>query len=538
MIGQETVNEFSTGGSHRVNPFRGIPIGGNNRAEEEETSVEFPDGKYIFSNKLFINNIDDTFPMKLPDDISFSEASEYIGKQFEEGGNKIDSETEMEILVALRYAQDTERNRRGIVAANEFSTGGAVEQVENRMQAANMVSTGLMAAGAIPSPASPFLLAGGAAVKIGTEYFGGKAMEGAIQQAEDADSLIAKQQTEVSPFGTKIFPDGGLVIPQDSTRINTVNNAYQDSTVRQTDMIEPLNFTIPQIQDTTSLPQFNIGGIKEFPFGTNGTLTSIASPTLDTSNAFNFNATTLNDINTLNPSFGSSGFSPASQSITDIQLNNGIESGGLKRATTTPIDPDPTHKPYDPLGKEGKIGEAIKLAAGLGSSIAGLASTKREDNVPRYDISQQRNPNTFYNDEIRRAINRTTQTQTQALANRSAGNIGAFSSNVAAIGQAGSQALGQSFVQQQQINNKEYLDTDTFNFRQRAIQARSDREADNLDAANEGAFQNQRNAYRDAIYANVGSFGESLSAVGRGNKYLEELTKFAQLNGLKIPGQD
>ena len=51
------VNEFGAGGTHGQNPLGGIPqgIGANgqqNSVEEDETSYEFKEGKFIFSNRI------------------------------------------------------------------------------------------------------------------------------------------------------------------------------------------------------------------------------------------------------------------------------------------------------------------------------------------------------------------------------------------------------------------------------------------------------------------------------------------------------
>lgn len=50
-------NSYNTGGLHEENPNGGIPMGMGenglpNTVEEDETSFEFDDGKYIFSNRL------------------------------------------------------------------------------------------------------------------------------------------------------------------------------------------------------------------------------------------------------------------------------------------------------------------------------------------------------------------------------------------------------------------------------------------------------------------------------------------------------
>lgn len=53
----EQFNSFNTGNSHEVNPNGGIPLGMGqnglpNTVEQNETSFDFEDGKYIFSDRL------------------------------------------------------------------------------------------------------------------------------------------------------------------------------------------------------------------------------------------------------------------------------------------------------------------------------------------------------------------------------------------------------------------------------------------------------------------------------------------------------
>jgi len=59
-INQGEFNEFNTGGSHQVNPHGGIPMGMGqngkiNTTEQNESSFDFSDGKYIFSARLDLN---------------------------------------------------------------------------------------------------------------------------------------------------------------------------------------------------------------------------------------------------------------------------------------------------------------------------------------------------------------------------------------------------------------------------------------------------------------------------------------------------
>lgn len=53
----EKFNQFNVGGLHEQNPYGGIPMGMGanglpNTVEQGETSFDFDDGKYIFSDRL------------------------------------------------------------------------------------------------------------------------------------------------------------------------------------------------------------------------------------------------------------------------------------------------------------------------------------------------------------------------------------------------------------------------------------------------------------------------------------------------------
>ena len=60
-VNQSEFNEFNEGGSHQENPHGGIPMGMGqngkmNTTEQNESSFDFPDGKYIFSARLDLNS--------------------------------------------------------------------------------------------------------------------------------------------------------------------------------------------------------------------------------------------------------------------------------------------------------------------------------------------------------------------------------------------------------------------------------------------------------------------------------------------------
>ena len=51
----EPTTKFEGGGTHEQNPNGGIPLGVNS-VEEGEVKFKFPDGDYVFSNRLIYND--------------------------------------------------------------------------------------------------------------------------------------------------------------------------------------------------------------------------------------------------------------------------------------------------------------------------------------------------------------------------------------------------------------------------------------------------------------------------------------------------
>lgn len=103
-------NSFNEGGSHENNPNGGIPMGQGdngklNTVEEGESSFDFEEGKYIFSNRLNYT-YDDSLPKSTKNSKTFADASKIIMKQFEERTDNASRQTMDELMGRLRDAQD------------------------------------------------------------------------------------------------------------------------------------------------------------------------------------------------------------------------------------------------------------------------------------------------------------------------------------------------------------------------------------------------------------------------------------------------
>lgn len=104
-----TLNQFNEGGTHEQNPNGGIPQGPNATVEQGETSTKTPNGKYIYSNRLYINE-DLVKQFNLPNSIkgkTFADASKIIDKPFKDKNSNPDKLTHKEHLDRLKQAQET-----------------------------------------------------------------------------------------------------------------------------------------------------------------------------------------------------------------------------------------------------------------------------------------------------------------------------------------------------------------------------------------------------------------------------------------------
>lgn len=130
---QNQLETYDNGGTHSQNPNGGIQIGADqngtpNMVEEGETSFNFSDGKYVFSDRLPVPNIS-----TLPKNVSgktYSEASDYIEKLFKGRNSAIDNSTKKTMMRRLRDSQEAlkqEMNpKQQNQQQNQFAYGGGI----------------------------------------------------------------------------------------------------------------------------------------------------------------------------------------------------------------------------------------------------------------------------------------------------------------------------------------------------------------------------------------------------------------------------
>jgi hypothetical protein len=136
-----TLNQFNEGGTHEQNPNGGIPQGPNAMVEQGETSIKTPNGKYIYSDRLYINE-DLVKQFKLPNSIkgkTFAEASKVIDKPFKDKNSNPDKMTHKEHLNRLKQAQEAikaeeAQKEQAILQNAQQSPGFENQQVPQGME--------------------------------------------------------------------------------------------------------------------------------------------------------------------------------------------------------------------------------------------------------------------------------------------------------------------------------------------------------------------------------------------------------------------
>ena len=131
---QNKLETYNEGGTHEMNPNGGIPIGTGsngktNTVEEGESSFNFSDGKYVFSNRL---SVDDS--LDLPGSVkgkSYSDAAKHIENLFKGRNGAIDQSTKKNLMSRLRSSQ--EEMKQSIQVSNEMNefAGGGLSRSED-----------------------------------------------------------------------------------------------------------------------------------------------------------------------------------------------------------------------------------------------------------------------------------------------------------------------------------------------------------------------------------------------------------------------
>ena len=232
------LTRFNEGGTHEQNPNGGIPQGPNATVEQGETSTKTPNGKYIYSNRLYINE-DLVKQFNLPNSIkgkTFADASKIIDKPFKDRNSNPDKLTHKEHLDRLKQAQETlkqqEQQHAEQIAQSmqsnqqevpDMMNGQIPEGMEeyteqpdqNQMFLGgdlNLAEVGNITGGlaGLAGKASPYLGAAGGAMSLGSLAQGNGASTNKAQSAFSGAATGAQAGMAFGPWGAGIGAAVGL----------------------------------------------------------------------------------------------------------------------------------------------------------------------------------------------------------------------------------------------------------------------------------------------------------------------------------------
>ena len=128
------LTQFNEGGLHSQNPLGGIPIGGNNSVEENETKQN----NFVYSNRIFLDsNIVSQY--NLPKSLvgkSVADATKFIDNKFKGRNDKISQSTKNGMLSKIAEAQESmkpqepemEQAQEGMIDPIQMAFGGYVNR--------------------------------------------------------------------------------------------------------------------------------------------------------------------------------------------------------------------------------------------------------------------------------------------------------------------------------------------------------------------------------------------------------------------------
>lgn len=551
MNNPKKVNEFNVGGKHGKNKNGGIPFSNTALVEEDETSVKFGEENYIFSNMLFLNDSDYHIPVKLPRDLSFSDASKYIEDKFSEGGSRIEAETKLEALIALRAAQEMMRSDRGMLDNQQvFEEGGmteadyqsqldqsnksheaVIEKEQSRMakskKASAALNLGSLAANLIPV-AGPFISMGikaadkiqSEAVRITSENKIKKATDSIKANTESVKNNMAVD--EANKVDTTVYGLGGII-----GAMSTVDKIGAAATVINT--ASSVAGTIAGARSKKKL-----GGQDSIPY-------SNVEPYSGKNEMYP--GTYANSVND-----STEEFARLDQQDTDAELGRIGESyfrdASLAAKYTNTKVPNLLDKNYKPpttkpepgfgaeLTKSEKVGMGVQLGAAGLSTALGMILAKKSPNVRNPQIGEDRVYEKLKMDEARRDVQRSQSTANYAMSQNANGDFGAYAQGVSNVAAKSSEGLAKLYAAEQQFNNEGEFKNDMLNQRKNTMQAQIDMKADDLNAQNEAAYNDQMAAYRENLFANLGSVGKSVQNVGQGDRELKAYKKLFKSEAL------
>lgn len=267
------LTRFDEGKSHQENPLGGIPIGGNNSVEENETKS----GNFIYSDRIILDS-NTVSQYNLPKSLigkSVADATKFIDNKFKGRNDKISQSTKNGMLSKIAEAQEVMKPQEPEMEQDypqermeqfQMAYGGNINRYENGQQLGDtFVNTAATGADMI-IPGSGQLLKMGDQLgqSIGNSIGGnrGESIGGLISPMGTIRGLGSALKTgNINDIpGIGIF--GGKTSKQ-KLDIENANNLTLASNKKFSDqyslggILNPTKITKQQLQNTTVLPNTN-----------------------------------------------------------------------------------------------------------------------------------------------------------------------------------------------------------------------------------------------------------------------------------------
>lgn len=247
---QEELHEVEGGGTHEENPMGGVPIGPNASVEEEETMVDVPDGKYVYSARLEVTE-EMAEKHGLPKRV--------IGKTFAEASEDLIDNERVNDPIAQRGNKEMEARLRN-----------AQEEVRNGQigQAQDFISTQTPEDMATLAPEDQAMFAMGGYYITDKDKFNKIAETldmGMYDLAKKCGGKIKMQGGGLLPTGTGMMDISQFLDPnflQDITKLPSINTPGLDAVSPTENGNVPLDIKLTPM-DTAGLSRYATGAAEE-----------------------------------------------------------------------------------------------------------------------------------------------------------------------------------------------------------------------------------------------------------------------------------
>ncbi len=483
-----SINEGST---HENNKYGGVPVGGNNTVEQGETINNTGKNKYVYSNRLFINeNL--TKDNNLPSYIkgkSFSKASEEINNKFKDRNDKHSLETKNVFLDRLKQAQETIKQQEQQRA----------EQIVQSMQS-NQQEVPDMMNGEVPEGMEQFteqnqMFMGGDfnIAEVGNITGGLAGLAGKASPYLGAAATGAQAGSMFGPIGMGVGAAVGLgssIIGANKAKkqqaLDLRNNANSanltDNFALGGDLEDPTN---PLFKPTNTIPQVN-SYLKPKDILGKPQVTDMSLP--DTSM-----------LKSPQQSFGES---------TDVRQN--MENIYQKQLQSQPIDKEgsvfsrTTDKVGDYLDKNG--GKILKYAP-IAANALQLANLKkpaytrldRLTNKFKPEYVDEQSLQNIANSEMNNSINSISQI---------GGSQGAVRNAILGAGLNKTKALSNAYMDASAQNRQTNMAGQQFNLNVDQANINQANQELDINDKNQAAYRNEKSKYIGAIGTDLGEIGK------------------------------